>query len=91
VLKPDVVFFGDSVPRPRVELAFSRLDTAEALLVVGSSLTVFSGYRFVLRAKERGMPVAVLNLGPTRADGDALVKLEGRAGELLPALIAQLA
>jgi NAD-dependent SIR2 family protein deacetylase len=90
VLKPDVVFFGDSVPRPRVDLAFSRLDAAEALLVVGSSLTVFSGYRFVLRAKERGMPVAVLNLGPTRADGDAVVKLEGRAGEVLPALISQL-
>jgi NAD-dependent deacetylase sirtuin 4 len=90
VLKPDVVFFGDSVPRPRVELAFSRLDAAEALLVIGSSLTVFSGYRFVLRAKERGLPVAVLNLGPTRADPDAVVKLEGRAGEVLPELIERL-
>ncbi len=90
VLKPDVVFFGDSVPRPRVDAAFSKLDAAEALLVVGSSLTVFSGYRFVLRAKDLGMPVAVLNLGPTRADTDAVVKLEGRAGEVLPALISEL-
>jgi NAD+-dependent protein deacetylase sirtuin 4 len=90
VLKPDVVFFGDSVPRPRVEAAFSRLDEAEVLLVVGSSLTVFSGYRFVLRAKERGQPIAVLNLGPTRADADASVKLEARAGELLPALVSRL-
>ncbi len=90
VLKPDVVFFGDSVPRPRVETAFALLDAADALLVVGSSLTVFSGYRFVLRAKEQRQPIAVLNLGPTRADGDASVKLEARAGELLPQLIEQL-
>ena len=90
VLKPDVVFFGDSVPRPRVETAFAQLDAADALLVVGSSLTVFSGYRFVLRAKERGQPIAVLNLGPTRADADAAVKLAARAGELLPALVAAL-
>jgi len=90
VLKPDVVFFGDAVPRARVDTAFARLDAAEVLLVVGSSLTVFSGYRFVLRAKERGQPIAVVNLGPTRADGDATVKLEARAGELLPALVAQL-
>jgi NAD-dependent deacetylase sirtuin 4 len=90
VLKPDVVFFGDSVPRPRVEEAFARLEAAEVLLVVGSSLTVFSGYRFVLRAKERGMPVAVVSLGPTRADADAALKLEARAGEVLPALVASL-
>ena len=50
MLKPDVVFFGDNVPHPRVDQAFASLDAAEALLVVGSSLTVFSGYRFVLRA-----------------------------------------
>jgi NAD-dependent SIR2 family protein deacetylase len=90
VLKPDVVFFGDSVPRPRVESAFARLDAAEVLLVLGSSLTVFSGYRFVLRAKEHGQPVAVLNLGPTRADADATVRLEGRVGEVLPALVERL-
>jgi NAD+-dependent protein deacetylase sirtuin 4 len=90
VLKPDVVFFGDSVPRPRVDDAFAKLDSAEVLLVVGSSLTVFSGYRFVLRAKERGVPVAVVNLGPTRADADANVKLEARAGEVLPALVSSL-
>ena len=90
VLKPDVVFFGDSVPRARVDDAFAKLDAAEVLLIVGSSLTVFSGYRFVLRAKERGLPVAVLNLGPTRADGDAAIKLEAKAGEVLPGLVEQL-
>ena len=68
------------------------LETAddEVLLVIGSSLTVFSGYRFVLRANERGQDVAVLNLGPTRADADARVKLEARAGEVLPGLLERL-
>ncbi|MFT3713502.1 MAG: NAD-dependent protein deacetylase [Archangium sp.] len=88
VLKPDVIFFGDSVPRPRVELAFAALDAAEVLLVVGTSLTVFSGYRFVLRAKERAMPIAVVNLGPTRADADATLKVDASAGTILP-LLAQ--
>jgi len=90
VLKPDVVFFGDNVPKDRVEAAFAKLDAADALLVVGSSLTVFSGYRFVLRAKQQGKPVAVVNLGPTRADADATLKLEAKAGELLPSLVEQL-
>ncbi len=89
-LKPDVVFFGDAVPRPRVEAAYAWVDAAEVLLVLGSSLTVFSGYRFVLRAKERGLPVAVLNLGPTRADGDATVRVEARVGEVLPVLVRRL-
>ena len=86
VLKPDVVFFGGSVPRPVVDDAFALLDTADALLVVGSSLAVFSGYRFVRRARERNIPVALVNLGPTRADGEATLRVEGRAGEVLPAL-----
>jgi NAD-dependent deacetylase sirtuin 4 len=90
VLKPDVVFFGDSVPRPRVEAAYALLDAADVLFVVGSSLTVFSGYRFVLRAKERGVPVAVMNVGPTRADADASVKLDAWAAQSLPELINSL-
>ena len=85
-----MVFFGGFVPRPRVEAAFALLDASEALLVVGTSLTVFSGYRFVVRAKERGLPIAVVNLGPTRADADATVKLEAKAGQLLPPLVALL-
>jgi len=84
VLKPDVVFFGENVPRPRVDSAFDLVDRAGALLVVGSSLTVFSGWRFVRRAHERGVPVAVVNLGPTRGDPLATVRLEAAAGEVLP-------
>jgi len=90
VLKPDVVFFGENVPAPRVEGAWALLDRAEALLVVGSSLTVWSGYRFARRAHERGLPVLLLNQGETRADPIATLKLEGRAGEVLPALVGRL-
>jgi NAD-dependent SIR2 family protein deacetylase len=86
VLKPDVVFFGDNVPRHRVEEAFARLDAADALLVAGSSLMVFSGYRFVLRAAARGIPVAIVNLGESRGDGHATVRVDAPAGEVLPAL-----
>lgn len=86
VLKPDVVFFGDNVPRPRVEQAFAIADAADVLLVVGSSLTVFSGYRFVLRAAERNQPVAIVNLGETRGDPHARIRLDARAGDVLPEL-----
>jgi NAD+-dependent protein deacetylase sirtuin 4 len=84
VLKPNVVFFGESVPRATVDAAWALLDEAEVLLVVGSSLAVFSGYRFVRRAGERGLPIAVVNLGPTRGDPLATVRIAARAGELLP-------
>ena len=86
VLKPDVVFFGGSVPRERVESAFAMLDRASALVVVGSSLTVFSGFRFVLRAKERNIPIAIVNRGETRGDPHAALRIDGRVGEVLPAL-----
>jgi NAD-dependent deacetylase sirtuin 4 len=86
VLKPDVVFFGDNVPRLRVDDAMARLDAAEALLVVGSSLAVFSGYRFVLRAVAQGVPVAMVNLGESRGDAHATVRVDAPAAEVLPAL-----
>jgi NAD-dependent SIR2 family protein deacetylase len=91
VLMPDVVFFGGSVPRATLDAAWATFERAEVLLVVGSSLTVFSGYRFVRRAAERGVPVAILNRGPTRGDEHAAVRLDARAGEALPALATALA
>jgi NAD+-dependent protein deacetylase sirtuin 4 len=90
VLKPGVVFFGESVPAPVVEAAWALLGESDALLVVGSSLTVFSGYRFVRRASERGMPVGIVNLGPTRGDAHAHVRVDARCGQALPALAAAL-
>ncbi|HLL53848.1 MAG TPA: NAD-dependent protein deacetylase [Myxococcaceae bacterium] len=91
MLKPDVVFFGENVPGPVVDEAWRVLDEAEVLLVVGSSLEVFSGFRFVRRAAERRMPVAILNLGPTRGDELATVRVELPAGKALGALVDALA
>lgn len=88
VLKPNVVFFGESVPRSRVRDAFEALDEADAVLVVGSSLMVYSGYRFVRAARERGRPVALVNLGRTRADGECCLKLERDCAELLADVVA---
>jgi NAD-dependent deacetylase sirtuin 4 len=90
VLKPDVVFFGGNVPEPTLAAAWDLFDQAEALLVVGSSLAVWSGYRFVRRAGERGVPVAIVNLGPTRADAEVAVRVALRAGEVLPILVRAL-
>jgi NAD+-dependent protein deacetylase sirtuin 4 len=85
-LKPSVVFFGENVPRPLVDEAFAIVDEAEALLVVGTSLAVFSGYRFVLRAAQRHVPIAIVNVGPVRGEELAQLKLERRAGEALARL-----
>lgn len=85
-LKPHVVFFGETVPRERVTRALSHVAEAELLLVVGSSLAVFSGLRFVLAAKDRSIPIAILNLGPCRGDPHANLRIEGRAGEVLTSL-----
>jgi len=88
--KPNVVFFGESVPRPLVERAYSEVEAADALLVVGSSLAVFSGFRFVKRAAERGRPVALVNLGESRGDPHASLNVQARAGEVLPRVAARL-
>ena len=88
VLKPRVVFFGDNVPRPVVDEAFAAVDAAGVLLVVGSSLAVFSGYRFLRRAVERGIPVAIVNRGPVRGEEHAAVKVDAGAGATLEHLAA---
>ena len=91
MLKPNIVYFGESVAKDVVHQAFSIVEDAEALLIAGSSLTVFSGYRFVRHAAARGIPVAILNLGPTRGDDLATVKVEGGCSELLTLLAEELA
>jgi NAD-dependent SIR2 family protein deacetylase len=85
-LKPDVVFFGETVPRARVEHCYELVAGAQALLVLGSSLKVMSGYRFVRRANELGIPVAIINQGPTRGDADAEIRIDAPLGEVLPTL-----
>ncbi len=76
VVKPDVVFYGDSVPKPIVQQAYAWVDAADALWVIGSSLMVFSSFRFVRRAHERGIPIYALNQGKTRGDDLFTLKVE---------------
>lgn len=90
ILKPDVVFFGDSVPKARVQRALEALQASDALLVVGSSLMVYSGFRFCRYAREWEKPMAALTLGRTRADEMLDLKLNARIGETLAATLAQL-
>jgi NAD-dependent SIR2 family protein deacetylase len=90
MLKPDVVFFGESVPKPRVAHCFDLVDAASALLVTGSSLTVMSGLRFVRHAAKTGKPVAVVNQGPTRGDDLAAVRLDLPLGTTLTGLADRL-
>lgn len=86
ILKPDVVFFGENVPRPRVDRVFAAIGRADALLVLGSSLKVYSGYRFCREAARLGMPMAAVNLGLTRADESLLLKVEGPCAAVCAAL-----
>jgi NAD-dependent SIR2 family protein deacetylase len=90
VLQPDVVFFGDTIPRERTELALRTMAEADALLVVGSSLMVFSGYRFCKLAAETGKPIAAINAGVTRADALLSLKLALSAETALPQLAQRL-
>lgn len=90
LLKPDVVFFGENVPRERYEDARQALACADALLVAGSSLMVYSGYRFVRLAHEAGLPIAIVNRGRTRGDDLAGLKVEGDVGAVLTLAIAAL-
>lgn len=89
LLKPDVVFFGENVPRPRVEECYALTESCATLLVLGSSLTVMSGYRFVRRAAGLGIPVAIINQGPTRGDHLASVLVDAPLGRSLSALNAR--
>ncbi|HEX2152545.1 MAG TPA: NAD-dependent protein deacetylase [Acidimicrobiia bacterium] len=82
-LKPDVVFFGENVPRDRVDVAYRWVSEASTLLVLGSSLTVMSGYRFVLAAHRAGTPIAIVNRGPTRGDAQATIRIDANLCEVL--------
>ncbi len=82
-LKPDFVYFGESVPKDRVERSYAMVDEAGALLVAGSSLTVMSGLRFVRHAAKQGKPVVIINRGQTRGDDLATIKLDAGVSESL--------
>jgi NAD-dependent SIR2 family protein deacetylase len=85
-LKPDVVFFGESVPKARVEAAYALVEGADVLVVLGSSLTVMSGLRFVRHQARQQQPVVIINRGPTRGDNLATVKIDHGCSETLTEL-----
>ena len=89
-LKPGVVFFGESVPVSRVEFCHETLAAADAMLVVGSSLMVYSGFRFVREAARQGLPIAAINRGKTRADDLLTLKIDGDCGAALDAVVGEL-
>jgi len=90
VLKPDVVFFGENVPPARTRACYDLVEAASALVVLGSSLTVMSGFRYVRHAAGLGRPVVIVNQGATRGDGYAAATLDAPLGQVLTALLAAL-
>jgi len=90
LLKPDVVFFGESVPKSLVEQCFSQVEASRGLLVLGSSLQVMSGYRFVRRAAANGIPVAIVTRGPSRGDDNATIRLDAPLGVTLSRIVQDL-
>ena len=90
LLKPDVVFFGESVPKPLVEQSCSHVDASAGLVVLGSSLQVMSGYRFVRRAAANGIPVAIVTRGPSRGDVQATIRLDAPLGVTLTRIVQDL-
>lgn len=85
-LKPDIVFFGDNVPMDRIVQITRMIIESDGLLVLGSSLFVFSGYRMVLQTRDCGLPIAIVNIGPTRGDDSALIKISAKCGDIIPKL-----
>jgi NAD-dependent SIR2 family protein deacetylase len=90
ILKPDVVFFGETVPPDRVRECFALVERARLLLVLGSSLAVMSGRRFVLRAAKLGIPVGIVNQGATREDARAVLTIDAPLGVVLPELVRRM-
>lgn len=87
ILKPDIIFFGENVPRMRVETVKRIVEDANSLLVLGSSLSVFSGFRIVLQAAELQKPIGIINIGKTRGDSYAHIKVNGKCGDIVPRLL----
>jgi NAD-dependent SIR2 family protein deacetylase len=90
VLKPDVVFFGENVPRPRVQACYAMVEQASSLVVLGSSLTVMSGFRYVRHAAKVPVPVVIVNQGATRGDAYAAATLDAPLGRVLTDLVGAL-
>lgn len=90
VMKPTVVFFGENIPPITAKRSYELLEQADRVIVAGTSLQVFSAYRLIRRAIEKGTPYGIINIGPTRADEHAAFKIQDRLGLMLPAVTAGL-
>lgn len=90
ILKPDVVFFGDNVPKQRVEYTNAKITESDSLLVLGTSLSTFSAYRIILQAKEEHKEIFLINIGPTRADKDVDIKISTKCGNILPEVVKEI-
>lgn len=90
ILKPDIIFFGDNVPRKIVENIKYNIEHSDSLLIIGTTLTTFSSYRIALQANNIGKPIAILNIGKTRVDNLAKIKVEGRCSNVLSKIYSML-
>lgn len=86
ILKPEIVFFGDNVPKERAEKLSNLVCNSDSLLVVGTSLLVYSGYRILLHTHELGIPIAIINIGTVRGEDKAQLKISAKCGDVLPKL-----
>jgi NAD-dependent deacetylase sirtuin 4 len=89
-MRPDVVFFGENIEQSIAEKSYQLVDNAGSLLIVGTSLATWSSYRLAVRAKERNLPICIINHGPTRADQISSIKIDGLAGMILPRLVEEI-
>jgi len=83
ILKPDIIFFGDNVPHDKVQNVKANIESLDALLILGTSLSTLSAYRIVLQAFDAKKPIAIVNIGKTRVDDFVNLKIEGRCGDVL--------
>lgn len=90
ILKPDIVFFGDNVPKDRAERLANLVCNCDGLLILGSSLLVYSGYRILLHSHELGIPIAIVNIGQVRGQDRAQLKISTKCGDVIPKLFKKL-
>ena len=86
MLKPEIVFFGDNVPKHTAEKLANLICNSDALLILGSSLLVYSGYRILLHSHDLGTPIAIVNIGSVRGEDKAQLKISTKCGDIIPKL-----
>lgn len=89
MLKPEIVFFGDNVPKQRTETLANWICNCDALLILGSSLQVYSGYRILLNCYDMGIPIAIVNIGNVRGQDKVELKISSKCGDIIPKLFAK--